>query len=375
MPLHSQRSLIDQLLAEPPGSAAFVVWGDELLERGDPRGELVQLSRSRSSPELRAAVSALVARHPEWTQGCERHFRVEFKDGFIDSMVMPDGHAVAELERGDGYCDEPELPVLADSISARLRRFSADTLLSVVPDHGCWGRQSKTLDALVAMQRPWLKTLELDRRMMGEPLDESSGRARLAHSLKGSMHEAEIHLGHSLARLWKAAPRLEHLVVAQALEMELGHVDAPHLRTLCLGLMPLGSSQLGALAEARVPALTWLELRLQREAWRKDEIDGAALAELLSSSAGARLEHLGLLGTGGGHSVGDVVLDVLARWERLSALRSLDLGGLSCSPQGWRRFVESKPRLKWLRLCKSTVRDTEWLQAVLPVEWRRPEGE
>jgi len=364
-------TISEQLLSAAPGSATFQVWADELLERGDPRGELVQLSRSRMGPEVRAALSALVAKHPEWTQGCEKHFRVEFKDGFIDSLVMPEGHVATELERGDGYCDEPELPVLGDPISARLRRFAADTLLSVVPDHGCWGRQSKTLDALVAMQRPWLRTVELDRHMMSEPLDEASGRARLSHVLKGSMHEAEVHLGHSLARLWKAAPRLEHLVIAQALELELGHVDAPHLRTLCLGLMPLGSTQLGALSEARVPQLSWLELRLQREAWRKDEVDGAALAELLASPAVARLEHLGLLGTGAGHSVGDVVLEVLSRWKRLPQLRSVDLGGLSCSPQAWRKFVETKPVLKWLRLCRSTVRDPEWLQAVLPVEWRR----
>ncbi len=363
----------DQLLGAPPGSTLFRVWADELLSRGDPRGELVQLSRSRSSPEVRAALASLVARHPGWTQGCEAHFRVEFKDGFIDSLVMPEGHALAELERGDGYCDEPELPVLRDPISARLRRFSADTLLSVVPDHGCWGRQAKTFEALVSMPRPWLRTVELDRRMMSEPLDEASGRARLSHDLKGAMHEAEVHVGHSLERLWPLAPRLEHLVVAQALDLDLGHVVAPHLRTLCLGLMPVGTTQLGALADARVPALTWLELRLQREAWRKDELDGAALTELLESPAVARLEHLGLYGTGAGQPQGDVVLDALARWERLSSLRSLDLGGLSCSPQAWRRFVETKPRLKWLRLCKATVRDPEWLQAVLPVEWRRPE--
>ncbi|MBL8956061.1 MAG: hypothetical protein JNK82_35125 [Myxococcaceae bacterium] len=365
----------DALLAEPPGSAAFQVWGDALLERGDPRGELVQLSRSRPSAEVRAALQALTAKHPEWTKGCEQHFRVEFKDGFIDALVMPEGHAAQQLERGDGYCDEPELPVLYDGVTARLRRFSADTMLSVVPDHGCWGRQSKTFDALVSMERPWLRTVEVDRRLMSEPLDEASGRARLSHALKGSMHEAEVHLGHSLARLWHAAPRLEHLVIAQAQELDLGNVDAPHLRTLCLGLMPVGAAQLGALAEARVPQLKWLELRLQREAWRKDELDGAALSELLESGAVARLEHLGLLGTGAGQPYGDVVLDVLGRWERLSSLRSLDLGGLSCSPQAWRRFVELKPRLKWLRLCRSTVRDPEWLQAVLPVEWRRAEGD
>ncbi len=365
--------LQDRLIHEPPGSAVFQVWGDELLQAGDPRGELVQLSRQPRTPEVRAALDALLTQHPEWTLGCQAWFSLELRDGFIDALVMHEGQALSGLGSPEGYTAEPELPILRDPMTARLRRFTVDTLLSAEGNHGCWGSQTSTLEALTSQPRPWLRTVEFDRWMMTEPLDEASGRARLSHALKGVMHEAEVSFT-GLSRLWKLAPRLEHLVVAQGLETELGHVQAPHLRTLCLGLMSVGLWQLDALADAVLPELTWLELRLQREPWRNERIDAQAVWRMLNNRSFGKLEHLALLGTGPSRDAGDEVLAALARWPRLSQLRSLDLGGLEATPQAWRALVDARPSLERVWVSRNVVRDPEWLEAVLPVEWRKPEA-
>ncbi len=366
-----------ELLAAPPGDPIFAVLADQLLARGEPWGELVALTRARAqrtTPELEARLAEVVAEHgPRWWGDAGELFDLALRDGFVDALVMKPNALRDAIMRAEGYAEEPDMPFLDQPIVARLSRLAIDTMLSAEGNHGCWGGNDRTMKRLLARPRPQLRTLEFDRWMMTLPLDPTTSEARLSHLVKCVMHDAEISFG-DLSKLWDVAPDLEHLVIAQGTVVKLGRVRAPKLRTLCLGLMPVGPAHLDALATAELPSLRVLGLRFGTGGYGDKKPSTSKLKRLLASPSLASLESLELLRA----TDADELLDALAKSPLFPRLSRLDLGGTSASEAAYRRFADASPRAAalrelWLSRDLEEAPSGAALAKAYPVRWRERE--
>lgn len=117
MPARTDAELLAAIDASPHDDASRLVYADLLLERGDPRGELMhlQLERAKTTDEARAAaldarVKALVAQHHLAWLGVpySPHITWTFERGFPAGRV---GHAGLFVE--DPPRDLGEQPVFA----------------------------------------------------------------------------------------------------------------------------------------------------------------------------------------------------------------------------------------------------------------------
>jgi hypothetical protein len=380
------------LVQASPGDPLFKEWAQALQEAGDPRGELVTLSRKfheTPTTELKGQLSELIAKNPKWTRDTAPFYEATFRDGFISGLRCVAFDTDFELDDEDKLEDvyEPKLLILRDPISSRLERLSLGTLIYAEGNHGCWGRQKIALRNLLSMPRPHLRTLEFDCWMMTEPLNVETGEARLPHRLRGCMHEAEITYG-DLSQLWKIAPQLEHLVIAQGLagklQGSLGDIDAPRLRTLCLGFTPIVATQLEALSAAKLPNLRWLELRLVSDdiGVANERLNAQLLKAALNNSTLRQLHHIALLGdigqeAGLGREDGELVISTFLESPLLGQVKSLDLGGIQAGDSAWQKLIAfaSRLSLKELRLTRNIPPVIAGgLEAAFPVIWRSPEA-
>lgn len=347
------------LLSAEPGDPRFAVWGDRLSELGDARGALVALCRNlEKAPddlELRRSIDALVKQHADaWCPGCvAEELTLSWRDGFIDAITYSPP-VCGEEAQGYGESDEdeeaPELPpgralgaVIDRPIAARLSRLSVLCPIDAEGNHGCWGQHTDFTKMLVARPRPWLRSLDFDGQLLPKPID---GRPQLSFLRFGVMHDADVDVG-DLSPLWKHAPRLESLIIAQPLQLELGRIDAPSLRTLVVGSSV--SSHLTPIAEGVLPALETLLIRISNP---------SDVELVLRNRHFDRLTHLGLIvepDTRADAGRGDEVLRALLRSPRLEQLASLDLGGLDASEAGWGALIDAAPRLGRLAQLRLTT--------------------
>jgi hypothetical protein len=245
------------VLTAEPGDPVFAVWGDELTEKGDPRGTLVslcrQLEQKPGDAALGEALRELVAANADdWCPHCldDDTLRLTWRDGFIDSVTFE-----GEPMEGDvGYGQDPGDDehhgagsalhrLIALPTAARISSLSLGCPIDAEGNHGCWGHHEAFVEAMLTRDWPRLRSLDFDGATLPAP-DE------LSFLRFGEMHDAEITIG-DLSPLWKRAPRLEHLALAQPTEVDLGKVNAPHLRTLVFGSPD--SDALGAIAKASCP--------------------------------------------------------------------------------------------------------------------------
>jgi uncharacterized protein (TIGR02996 family) len=107
-----QQSLIDAIVAEPEASGRWIVYADWLLERGDPRGELINLELAvenrRAEPSATARIHELVADEDALLSprlAAQAHFwDFVFRRGFIHEAKLigaaddpPTGEALEAL--------------------------------------------------------------------------------------------------------------------------------------------------------------------------------------------------------------------------------------------------------------------------------------
>ena len=305
----------DELLRDLDDEAAWLQYGEELVSRGDPQGELVAvqaaLAHQPESDALRAREQRLFDTHkrewiggiPEDGQGCTLTWRY----GFVNSIAVRHdwldvGHTAAELVRR-----------LLESPAGRFLR-------EIVTD----GQRTFHYEALVGM----LATAQ-PRSLQGlELLHEE-------HSLQRRYHD----LG-DLGRLWTAAPGLRRLVLRGA-KLRLGDIRAPELRQfhVCSRVV----EYIDALASARWPLLDNLQFDLSL-----DTGEAMALLDPILAGRGlAALRHLGLKYC----SFGDALCRALTTAPLASQLQTLDLSATKLTPAGARALHENReafPRLRRL---------------------------
>jgi uncharacterized protein (TIGR02996 family) len=182
--------LLEAVLAAPDDDAPRLVYADALLDRGDPRGELIvvqlQLARERMldarRAELESAAAKLVREHTAHMQASYAALNAGFvfRRGFVEQLTAParailGGSAFAEL-----MAKEPvrEL-MLLEVDDAAAEEIAALPLMRRIAHLGCRGRLgargAQSLAAAPALAE--LRSLDLAGATLGE-----AGCAALARS-------------------------------------------------------------------------------------------------------------------------------------------------------------------------------------------------
>ena len=261
--------LLAQILAAPDDDAPRLVYADWLLERGDARGELIQLSCLAAA---RALTQAEQERYDELA--CEHPLRgilraPTFGRGFVVDAIL-DAHEGARITASIG---DPEWLFLR---TIELAAASEDAIVTLLGSSDLQGLERLTgaplwiLDRVFAQSSalPGLRSIELRgaaprlARWLDDPrclprLEEIIVSLGSEHSPIRSSWVLATSLGHRITRL---RLRLGAPVVREWLA-ELARVAPPNLREVTLGvpgeeLLELRRGPLGAFSELTIlPAL------------------------------------------------------------------------------------------------------------------------
>jgi uncharacterized protein (TIGR02996 family) len=250
-------------------AAEWLVYSDALQQAGNPRGELIALSHAvaegRAEPATR---DAHVRKHWNVLLGkCPPHtnaYDLEWHYGLVRA-------ATVRVQRG---MPDPVGPLLEAPAAAELR---AITLRGAFDD------------------RPFNLTPKMHKLATHAPascrsfafVDERATRAAMLVSPEYSPAPNLVQLG-PLQPFWARATALS-LDVADSLQLELGDISAPELRSFalrCLRFTDPARQMTQRLAAARWPKLETLELRLVEEWIANVPLERAPYEPVYSTRAG-----------------------------------------------------------------------------------------
>lgn len=295
------------IIADPESPAAYEVYADWLLERGEPRGELVtvQLERERAptDPALAARERALLAPYVEALDMLGRYasaVQVTWRRGFIDSAVIR-----AHYESGDAATSYAELAAMP--VAALLRRLEIGAEISHHGRHG--GVVPDDASVLEAMRAHPLRDLR---------------------SLSFSAFDHDIswtHVG-ELAVAGDALASVEELSIDSG-RMRFGPVALPRLRSLQLITGGLPAHVLADLAAQTWPHLTRLHIWLGTENY-DGSCTAADIQPLLDGDVIPAVDDLALCN----YDHADELVGRIVRANILARLRKLDLSKGTLGPAG-----------------------------------------
>ncbi len=265
----SNEQMESAIAANPADETAWKVYADWLIEAGEPWGEVIAQahaghSQAGKEKEAQAELSGGTDGATfEWKRGVIDHFTLTPTEVDADNPMQevltrvlqhPAGHLVRKLTLG--------LPPFED-------------------DGGlAWHMELPVKTLAAAGPLPLLE--ELDLSPTATHMDQVSWR-RLGN----------------IGGLWKAAPRLQTLILEgsrgsdDGTAVDFGTIDAPHLKKVVFqsgGLDAAAPEQLGA---ATLPKLEHLELQFGREDYGCTSTV-ASLAGILSGKGLPALKYLGL---------------------------------------------------------------------------------
>ena len=358
------RTWIAQIAAGPDDDRPRLVYADHLMERGDPRGELIAVQCALAHHEATdepADLHRLVRRERKllddhlvtWIAGARAILRrhMTFRRGFVEHANLDDPQELASLMPRL----QPITPLLrAVDIQQNLGALAAANLATIdevvvhgVPDHAA-------MTALAgAHGRSRLRRLRLAVDGVGDPALVALVELPFAlHELAFGLDRRPAQRLPILGRLAATPARAELDVLRVRKPAVLDELAAilpalPRLHTLQIaGGAPTGTSVL-ALATA-APALTSLDLD-DRDGVEAVDVD---LEALLASTALRRLR-LANLALGDRHAL------ALARSPHAARLTRLDLRGNEIGDAGATALVESEhlQHLQRLNLNVNSISD------------------
>lgn len=292
-----KEALEAKLLEDPDDVATYLVYADWLQQHGDPRGELIALHHAGKTDEA----AAHVERHADRLLGpLARYARTldgsnapafGWHLGFIRSARLSfDSNVAAEDGDDDGErsIEDALEQLLAHPSGALLREL-------VVPinmlDDGCYFEP--VCKALATHGAPSLRRLRLGEYTFAGPRGPA-----------GADYEYEISWTSfgDMSGMWKAVPRLEHLVLQGALGAYNGAERAAHFGTIVLPRLRHAELVSGGISSECVRAIasaTWPELR-HLDVWLGNAMYGFTgglddIAPILAGRGLDALEHLGIM--------------------------------------------------------------------------------
>ncbi len=314
------------ILAAPDEPEPYLVYGDVLQDRGDPRGELVALQQPPGGARERKPTKeerALLARHAETLlpglQGLEDLLQLDWRWGFIRAARLASTYQRHEATEPQVSLEEV-LGRLLDLDSARyLRELTVGIVTFEDNDY------SGIAQVIGERHLPALASLFLG--------DFDSEETELNWSSIGAA-----------GPIWRATPNLERLTLRSG-SMALGELVLPRLRELTTITGGMSSDAVASIARGRCPSLERLSLQFGRPSYGCDvALDD--LQPILEGGALPRLVHLGLTNC----ELTDGLCARLPRAPILPQLRELDLSLGTLSDEGARILAAHRAALAHLEL-------------------------
>ncbi|MDQ3365236.1 MAG: TIGR02996 domain-containing protein [Myxococcota bacterium] len=331
--MDAEAALLAAIAIDPEDPMPYRVYGDWLLMRDDPRGELIALQATgdehpgdhRISDAAAAHIRAnratyLGALQALWSPERETDLRLAWRCGFIGA---------AELEL---WVPEDGKPDPADALAALLELPSARFLTRLVIEPGLVRDGMELVAATLAAHAP----LPLRRLHLG------------AVDLWSPLRAAELG---ALGAIWPAVPQLTHLVIAGR-PRSLGLIDLPNLREASIQLDP-GSGARAArvlhdVATARWPTLETLRI------WHGH--DPGAIAAVLARADLVTLGDVALINCG----FADLACAVIAASPLAPQLHRLSLARGTLTDAGCRTLLRERaafPSLATIDVSQTFVTD------------------
>jgi uncharacterized protein (TIGR02996 family) len=273
--------LLRNVLARPGDHDMLRVYADVLIERGDPRGELIMLQLAGSEAEAELAAKLSSALRDDLAQA---RMQIAWREGFIDTIDL----APAGTPLKDTFRKIAELPA-----ARRLRRI---VIRCAKPGWGPLGPHLAEL-AHVAPQLKGLRELAITEHMRPGDEREPSAIGKIGVFTRACPKLEVLELGSTNTTLIDLeAPSLRRLVLEQISPYELwslGLIRLPRLEELVIRFrtVPAGA-QIGQLVASRLPKLHTLELELATGEQMRELAN-----TLLSSDLAPQLRAIALRGT------------------------------------------------------------------------------
>ena len=281
--------MIDAIVREPDVDGNWLVYADWLCERGDPRGELINLGMAADSEDVRARVRELEADEERLISprlAAQAHYwRFRWRRGFIDyADLQGAADDPAGVEALDALFADPHAALLAWVDLGRNRDMLAATLSRPRPSLRVLGLEDAASVDGLAPATPRLERLVLDVEEFatGRP----GGVARLVHPTLRVLDA-------SAAACAAACTNDVELPALEEIEWSVRddeplleassvlHAPPPRLRRLDLNVHPRI-----AVLEPLLACAAWRQLR-------EVAIDDVAIAELeLACARAPELAHL-----------------------------------------------------------------------------------
>ena len=316
------------IAADPTAVDPYLVYGDWLQERGDPRGALIAIQHALQAapddPELRRAEAEHLARHAPALLGGLAANTLDH-DGVRDAKALTWhlGFVRRAFFRYVAYqMHDRHVPsveeLVRDFFACESSRFVTELSIGVEEPGDS---HDQVVAAIALAPRPTIRALHLAEF---EYPDDSE--------------LSWVELG-DLSALWPALPALRTLTL-QAGSFELGAPDVfglPELRELVVHTSGLTRANLDAIVSARLPALERLELWFGSTTYGCD-ITAEAVAPILDG-AHPSLTHLALANA----EFTDASCAMLATSRLLPRLHTLDLSRGTMTATGLAALVAAAP--------------------------------
>jgi uncharacterized protein (TIGR02996 family) len=328
-PGHSNPELEARLLANPNDLAAYLVYSDWLIERGDPRGELIAVQAKLHETPLDVILLAseehlLKAHRGTWLGplatigpadlGCSWHL------GFLEAVrIGPklDLHKTSAIDFGDTFAKLLTLPHVS---------FLREV---VVGSKYYDDYPTSWEDVLIAIEAhgvpPRLRRLVFDCGGYWDISSTELGNLSRTYPRLGSLHELRIRMG----------------------SLELGPtVDLPELRSLEIETGGLKSEDVAAIAASAWPRLERLSLCIGETG--NDYGCTVGIEHLAPIFEGANLPHVRHLGLRNA-SFTDTIAAELPGSKILPQLETLDLSLGTLGDEGARSLIEQSQAFAHLK--------------------------
>lgn len=309
-----------RILASVDDRDAYLVYGDWLSERGDPRGELItvqaKLEQDPDNAELREREHKLLDANKEtWFGELAKldpkiDFGVKWRWGFIDSVRLgpTDGYDTSEIDFPDSIEKVMQLPGIQLCRELVIGALSYDDYPTSWQD---------CIDKLAETGVP--KALQ-----------------RLEFTRGGYWDISSTELG-NLSALYPHLARLQELRIEMG-SMDFGTIELPALRTLDIYTGGLGADNVKAINEARWPALETLSLCIGETGNEYGcNVQYTDLEPLFTAENLPKVKHLALANS----SLADQIAAGLVGSRILPRLETLDLSKGTFSDEGARAMLDN----------------------------------
>ena len=328
MASQSNPELEARILANPDDLSAYLVYGDWLSERDDPRGELIavqaKLHETPGDAALQATEKKLLADNAQAWLGTladkgPKDLAITWKLGFIDSVRFGpplDAYEWASIDFVEALGIVLGLPGTA---------FIRELVFGSQESHDYPATWQNCIDALVEHGTP-------------------KGLTRLELNRGGYWDISSTELG-DLSKLYPQLSKLRELTIEMG-SMELGAIDLPSLRSLEIVTGGLTTANLEAIASAKWPSLERLSLCIgETDNDYGCNVHLEDVKRLLEDGDLGRVRHLGLANT----NLADEIAAMLPETRILAQLETLDLSRGTFGDEGARAILDNAAAYRHLK--------------------------